>query len=43
MGESAVIEPMTQDLIVWRCLHSGVLTRESVYTMRPGLVQGRTD
>lgn len=30
MIENIVIEPMTEDLILWRCLHSGPLSRDNI-------------
>jgi len=30
MIDNVIIEPMTEDFIVWRCLHSGPLSRESI-------------
>ena len=30
MIEDVVVEPMTEEFILWRCLHSGPLTRETM-------------
>jgi GNAT superfamily N-acetyltransferase len=30
MGEDVLIEPMTEKFILWRCLHSGPLSRENI-------------
>jgi hypothetical protein len=30
MIEDVVVEPMTEEFIVWRCLHSGPLTRDTI-------------
>jgi len=35
MLENVVIEPMTKDFIVWRCLHGGPLSKESIEKSPP--------
>jgi len=36
MAEDIVIEPMTEEFIVWRCLHDGPLTRDNINRWKPG-------
>lgn len=40
MIEDVVVEPMTEDCILWRCLHAGPLTRHSVDQLS---AEGRTE
>ena len=35
MSSNVVIEPMSKDFIVWRCLHSGPLSKESIEKLPP--------
>ena len=35
MTDDIVIEPMTEEFIVWRCLHDGPLTRDSIDRWSP--------
>jgi GNAT superfamily N-acetyltransferase len=36
MLDDIVIEPMSEEFVLWRCLHGGPLTRQSIDHWRPG-------
>ena len=38
MIDDVVIEPMGPDFIVWRCLHGGPLTKESIEHCPTGIL-----
>ena len=35
MTEEIVVEPMTEDFILWRCIHSGSLSHDTIDQWSP--------